>query len=473
MKEGTKREIFRRIPKVDDLLREKRFEKLLKAHSRKRIVEAIRSVLAELRERIARLEEDGIPMEWFGVDRIFSQVADELSRRNAYHFRRVINATGVVIHTNLGRSLLPESVLEHMVEVAKSYSNLEYDVAAGRRGIRYVHVQRLLCDLTGAEDALVVNNNAGAVLLALNSLAFGKEVVVSRGELVEIGGSFRIPDVMAWSGAILKEVGTTNKTHLFDYERAINEETGLLLKVHTSNFRLIGFVEQVPGGAISELAHRRGLPAMEDLGSGNFIDFGRYGLPSEPTVHQALKDGMDVVTFSGDKLLGGPQAGIILGKTEYVRPIQKNPLNRALRIDKLTLAGLEATLKFFEDPQEAVTKIPALSMIVQSPETLRRKAGALRRRLVKGVGEGFDFRVVASSSRVGGGALPEETLPTYCVAVTSEKISETELETHLRKADPPVIARLEEGEVLLDVRTLLDQDVKDLVRIFSEIAHEA
>lgn len=470
MRENSKKELFRKIPKVDELLKGERFGKLLENYSRGHLVSAIRVALSSLREKIKELDPSAVSMEWFTPEAIYFQVEEELSRREEYHFRRVINATGVVIHTNLGRSLLAPVVMEHLARVAGSYSNLEYDLDAGGRGIRYVHVQRLLCELTGAEDALVVNNNAGAVLIALNSLASGKEVVVSRGELVEIGGSFRIPDVMAWSGAILKEVGTTNKTHPYDYEQAIGEQTGLLLKVHTSNFRLVGFVEQVPGQEVASIAHKNDLPAMEDLGSGNFIDFRTLGLPSEPTVQQALKDGMDVVTFSGDKLLGGPQAGVILGKKKYIEPIQKNPLNRALRIDKLTLAGLEATLKLYEDPMEAVSRIPTLQMITQSPETLKRKAVSLRRRLMNGVREGFSFQVVLSTSRVGGGALPEEALPTYCVAVTPLQMSETALEERLRGSDPPVIVRVEEERVLLDVRTLLEGDAKDLVRIFSDIS---
>jgi len=298
MREDSKKELFRKIPKVDELLKGERFGKLLENYSRGHLVSAIRVALSSLRERIKVLDPSAVSMEWFTPEAIYFQVEEELSRREEYHFRRVINATGVVIHTNLGRSLLAPVVMEHLARVAGSYSNLEYDLNEGRRGIRYVHVRRLLCDLTGAEDALVVNNNAGAVLIALNSLASGKEVIVSRGELVEIGGSFRIPDVMAWSGAILKEVGTTNKTHPYDYERAVGEQTGLLLKVHTSNFRLVGFVEQVPGQEVASIAHKNDLPAMEDLGSGNFIDFRSLGLPSEPTVQQALKDGMDVVTFS-------------------------------------------------------------------------------------------------------------------------------------------------------------------------------
>ncbi len=473
MTSHLKKDLFRRIPKVDELLKEPSYRRLSRAYSRVHLVRAIREVLDGLREKINTLDPPNILAEWFTAEAIREEVETALKRQAAFHFRRVINATGVVIHTNLGRSLLAQEAIDHIIRVSKSYSNLEYDLDEGRRGIRYSHVQRLLCDLTGAEDALVVNNNAGAVLIALNSLAAGREVVVSRGEMVEIGGSFRIPDVMSWSGAILREIGTTNKTHLSDYERAIGEQTGLLLKVHTSNFRIVGFVEQVPGREIADLAHRSGLPAMEDLGSGNLIDFKTLNLPPEPTVQEALKQGMDVVTFSGDKLLGGPQAGIILGKKKFIGAIQRNPLNRALRIDKLTLAGLEATLKLYEDPRQAISRLPTLRMIAQSPDTLRRRAALLRRRLVRAGIQGFDFTVQSSSSQVGGGALPGIDMPTTCVAVTPRLMSETRLEKRLREASPPVIGRLEEGRVLLDLRTLLDEDFRDIVRIFTEIANEA
>ena len=472
MKGNSKQALFRRIPKVDELLKEPAFRILQARYSRSRLLTAIQEVLKNLRERLHTLEPSEVSLEWFAPVALHAEVEKSLARRVAFHFRRVINATGVVIHTNLGRSLLSEEAVEHVVRVSTGYSNLEYDLGEGHRGIRYSHVRRLLCEITGAEEALVVNNNAGAVLIALNSLAAGRAVIVSRGELVEIGGSFRIPDVMSWSGAILKEVGTTNKTHLYDYERAMNGETGLLLKVHTSNFRLVGFVEQVPGGEIADLAHRSGLPAMEDLGSGNLIDFGRLGLPREPTVQEALKQGMDVVTFSGDKLLGGPQAGIILGRKKYIEPIQKNPLNRALRIDKMTLAALEATLKLYEDPQLALEKIPTLRMISQPPPALRRKAQTLKRRLIRAGIPGFQFEVIPSTSRVGGGALPEADFPTSCVAVTHQNITETQLEQRLREASPPIVARLEEKRLLLDVRTLLSGDMGEIVRIFKEVSHE-
>jgi L-seryl-tRNA(Ser) seleniumtransferase len=464
-------ERFRRIPKVDELLKHPGLQKTGERYSRHIIVRAIRGVLEEIRIIIREEKTPADSEALFNPEVIIDKVKTSLIRDETYHFRHVINATGVVIHTNLGRSLLCEEALKHILDVARHYSNLEYNIQEGKRGIRYAHVEDLLCDLTGAEAALVVNNNAGAVLIALNSLAAQKEVIVSRGELIEIGGAFRIPDVMGWSGATLKEVGTTNKTHLYDYKNAIHEGTGLLMKVHTSNFRLIGFVEQVPEKELIELAHASGLPVMADLGSGNLMDFSQFNLPEEPTVQAVLKKGMDVVTFSGDKLLGGPQAGIILGKRDYIKKIQQNPLNRALRIDKLTLAALEATLKFYEDPFLAATRIPTLKMMTQRPEQLKRKAVILRRRLARSI-PAFQFKVVSSFSKAGGGALPEEGLPTYCVMIFSETMSTTQLEKALRRADPPVIARIEKDRIFLDVRTLLKEDAGNLETILLKIAHE-
>ena len=463
---------FRKIPKVDDLLNHPGLRKTEGRYPHHAVVKAIRGVLEEIRREIGKERAAPALDALLNTEAIVDKVKASLRQGATYRFKRVINATGIVIHTNLGRSLLCEEALKRILEVSKHYSNLEYNIGEGKRGIRYAHVEDLLCELTGAEAALVVNNNAGAVLITLNSLAAQKEVLVSRGELIEIGGAFRIPDVMGWSGTILKEVGTTNKTHLYDYERAISDQTGLLMKVHTSNFRLVGFVEQVPGKEIAGLAHASGIPAIVDLGSGNLLDFSRFKLPVEPTVQAVLKEGMDVVTFSGDKLLGGPQAGIILGKREYIRKIQQNPLNRALRIDKFTLAALEATLKFYEDPYLAATVIPTLKMITQTPEQLKRKAVNLRRRLARLVLGRFHFKIVASFSKAGGGALPEEGLPTYCVAVFSDTMSTTRLEKFLRKADPPVIARIEDDRVLLDVRTLLEGDAGDLVTALLKIAHE-
>ncbi len=347
-----------------------------------------------------------------------------------------------------------------MYQVAVGYSNLEYDLDAGRRGSRYSHVEEILCELTGAEAALVVNNNAAAVLITLETMAKGREVIVSRGELVEIGGSFRIPDVMARSGAILREVGATNRTHLKDYANAISDDTALLMKVHQSNFQIVGFTKSVSIEELAELGKKHGLPVYEDLGSGNLTEFSRYGLFHEPTVQESLKSGADLVSFSGDKLLGGPQAGIILGKKELVDPIKKNPINRAVRIDKLTLAALEHLLRIYRDPESAVKVIPTLKMITTPYSELKRKASRLLKRLkAKGL-ECLDFGTIDTVSRVGGGALPLQDLKSRAVTVAPKikDISAARLEEWLRNYSVPVIVRLEEGLVLMDVRTLFPRD---------------
>ncbi len=386
--------------------------------------------------------------------------------------RPLINATGVVVHTNLGRSLLPQEALEEINVIASRYSNLEFDLHRGERGSRYVHVEDILCELTHAEEALVVNNNAAAVLLTLNTLALGKEVIVSRGELVEIGGSFRIPDVMARSGAILREVGATNRTHLRDYEAAINENTALLMKVHKSNFAIVGFTKEVSGAELVSLGKKYGLPVVEDLGSGCFVDFSRYGLIKEPTVQEVLAAGLDVVTFSGDKLLGGPQAGLILGKSEYIRQIKKNPMNRAVRIDKLTLAALEATLRLYRDLEEAVRRIPTLALITMPAEAVKKKAQRLLRRLRQAKIARLKARLVKTISRIGGGALPLACPASYAVALKVDGWSAATLERHLRAASPPIIGRIEDEEVFLDLRTVLPEEIPVLVQVLSEMLGE-
>jgi L-seryl-tRNA(Ser) seleniumtransferase len=368
--------------------------------------------------------------------------------------RRVVNATGVVIHTNLGRSLLAPEAVENLAVVAGRYSNLEYDLAAGRRGSRYMAVRDLLCDITGAEDAMVVNNNAGAVLISLETIARDRNVIVSRGDLVEIGGSFRIPDVMAKSGAILREVGTTNRTHLRDYEGAIDPGTALLLKVHWSNYSIVGFTAQVPLRELVELGARRGIPVMEDLGSGTFIDFSRYGLLKEPTVQESVASGADVVTFSGDKLLGGPQAGIIVGRRPLVESIRKNPINRALRIDKLTLAALESTLRLYRDEARAVAAIPTLRMLTENETAVQPRAEELARRL-QAIGDSrLKVEIVRLSSKAGGGSLPLLDLPSRCLKVQVDGLTANQLELKLRRNDPPIIGRIEDGAFLMDARTL-------------------
>jgi len=383
------------------------------------------------------------------------------------HFRRVVNATGVVVHTNLGRSLLADAAIDAAAAACRRYSNLEFDLAAGERGSRYSHVVAILQKLTGAEAALVVNNNAAAVLIALETLAKGREAIVSRGQLVEIGGSFRIPEVMAKSGAILREVGATNRTHPRDYENAITEDTALLLKVHASNYRIIGFTKEVSLPELVAIGRAHDLPVMEDLGSGNLTDFAGIGLPGEPTVQQAVASGADIVTFSGDKVLGGPQAGILVGKAQYIEAIRKNPLNRAVRIDKMTLAALEATLRLYLDPATARKEIPTLAMITAAPEALAKKARRLAAILKKSLAGRYAVKALPGASRVGGGAFPEHDLPTTLVSMTplAGAPSPDALRERLLVTDPPLIGRIEGDAFLLDPRTLAGDELKLVARV--------
>jgi L-seryl-tRNA(Ser) seleniumtransferase len=378
------------------------------------------------------------------------------------HFRRVINATGVVVHTNLGRSLLAPQATAAAALACARYSNLEFDLTTGERGSRYSHVVDILRSLTGAEAALVVNNNAAAVLITLETLAKGREVVVSRGQLVEIGGSFRIPEVMAKSGAILREVGATNRTHARDYVNAITVDTAALLKVHTSNYKIIGFTKEVSLPELVAIGREHDLPVIEDLGSGNLTDFSNLGLPHEPTVQRAVADGADIVTFSGDKVLGGPQAGIIVGRAKYIEAIRKNPLNRAIRIDKMTLAALEATLRLYCEPETARRQIPTLAMITASPEALAKKARKLTTILKKSLADRYAVRIVPGASRVGGGAFPEHDLPTTLVALTPlpGALSPDALRQRLLTTDPPLVGRIEENAFCLDPRTLADDELR-------------
>ena len=368
----------------------------------------------------------------------------------------VINATGVVLHTNLGRSLLCEDALNNIRTIAQSYSNLELKIETGKRGIRYEAVDDLICELTGAQRAIVVNNNAGAVLLALNTIAKDKEVVVSRGELVEIGGSFRVPDVMTKSGCILKEVGTTNRTHLRDYADAVSDSTGLFLKVHASNYKIEGFTASVPLKDLVLLGKDKNIPVMEDLGSGTLIDFSKYGLPLEPTIADSVRSGSDVITFSGDKLLGGPQAGIIVGQKNAIDLIKKNPLTRALRIDKLTLAALESTLKLYRDEEIAIQKIPTLRMLTIPFDDICKKADVLFKKINKTIGSLADIELAHLNSRPGGGSFPELNLATLCITIQPKNISVSKLEMRMRLSTPSIIGRIEDNKYILDPRTIQD-----------------
>jgi L-seryl-tRNA(Ser) seleniumtransferase len=459
MEPEARQRYLRNLPAVDELLNRPPIQSLLKIHSRPLVVDSIRKVLGERRRTIleggeeeAAATADLTPGQWTEA------VEQEVAAAFRPSLRPVINATGVVLHTNLGRAPLSEEALRNLVEIAGGYSNLELNLESGERGSRYEHVEELLCRVSGAESGLVVNNNAGAVFLALNSLAEGKEVIVSRGQLVEIGGSFRIPDVMRKSGARLVEVGTTNRTHLRDYEQAITGETALLLKVHTSNFRILGFTAEVSLKDLAALGGARGLPVMEDLGSGCFIDLSPHGIEHEPTVQETIQAGADVVTFSGDKLLGGPQAGLILGKKQFIDRIKKNPLNRALRIDKLTLAALESTLKVYLDPAQVMKALPALAMLACPLQELEGRARRFERKLNKGTAGECRVTLREDSSQVGGGALPLQVLPTRVVAIRPLTLSAASLEERLRKSAPPVIARVKEEEVLLDLRTVAEEE---------------
>lgn len=418
---------------------------------------SIRDVLADLRDQI--LAGESPPAASLKLEQLVEVFLERIRKEQQPRFRRVINGTGVIIHTNLGRSILPESAMHKLHEAGSRYANLEFDLETGQRGSRYSLVEKLLCDLTGAEAGLVVNNNAAAVLIVLETLAKDREVIVSRGQLVEIGGSFRIPDVMARSGAHLVEVGATNRTHPRDYADAITEETSLLLKVHCSNFRIIGFTREVSLEELVRIGRERGIPVMEDLGSGCFVDLSSFGLDREPTVQDVVASGIDVVTFSGDKLLGGPQAGIILGKKEIIDRIKKNPLNRALRIDKFTLAALESILRLYLDERTVCEKIPTLAMIAQPADTVRKRARRLAGRIGRDLAKQCEVRVCETVSRVGGGAMPEQNLPSFALEIKPHTMSVSRLETFLRQLDIPVIGRIEDDRLLLDMRTVFDDDL--------------
>lgn len=452
------RNLFKLIPKVDELLEEERIKNILDTVPRKYVVDSIREEIELLRDDIKnnRLDEKDINER---NKHLIDLVIDRANNKNALHLKRVINGTGTVIHTNIGRSLINEEVMKNVIDIATNYSNLEYDLQKGERGSRYSHLKDILVEITGAEDAMVVNNNAAAVLLVLSTIANEREVIVSRGELIEIGGSFRIPDVMEQSGAILKAVGTTNKTHLRDFENAINENTAGLLKVHTSNYRILGFTSSVLAEELYTLKTKYNLPLIEDLGSGVLIDLSKFGLQYEPTVQDSIKSGVDIVTFSGDKLLGGPQAGIIVGKKEYIDAMKKNPLTRAFRVDKFTISALEATLKFYIEEKIAIEKIPTLNMLSISIEELNKKAIRLYNILMEKISDKkCRFEIVDSYSEVGGGSLPLEKIPTKCIMVTLNGLSITSFERSLREYRIPIITRVYKDNMYMDLRTVRESE---------------
>lgn len=454
----TEKNLFSLIPKVDEILENKEIIDLLDFIPRKTVLESIRGEIDNLRKLIKNQKIDEESINEYNKT-IHLKVVERAREDNRYKLRRVVNGTGVVIHTNLGRSLINKEVMENVTEIATNYSNLEYDLETGNRGSRYSHLEEIIADITGAEGAMVVNNNAAAVLLVLSSMAKDKEVIVSRGELIEIGGAFRIPDVMEQSGARLIEVGTTNKTHLRDFENAIGEETGALLKVHTSNYRIMGFTSNVDSAELYSLKEKYNIPLIEDLGSGVLIDLSKFDIEYEPTVQDSLEKGVDIVTFSGDKLLGGPQVGIIVGKKEYIEKMKKNPLTRAFRVDKFTISALEASFKYYLDPGIAEEKIPTLKMLGASLEEIKDKAIRLKDILDPIVKDrGISIDIEDDYSEVGGGSLPMEKLPSKCLVFSLEDLSIQDFENQLRRLEVPIISRLYKEKIHLDLRTIREEE---------------
>ena len=458
--------MLRKIPKVDELLtlaeETGRMAAMTDIIPPAAVRDAIRDELEALRGNILAGDLTELPEKKAILDAACTRAYGE--QRSS--LRRVVNGTGVVLHTNLGRSLLSWQAVSAVEEVARNYSTLEYDVDSGSRGSRHDHIDNLLASVTGAEAAMVVNNNAAAVLLILSAMGRGGEVITSRGELVEIGGSFRIPEIMTQCGCTLREVGTTNKTHLFDYEDAIGPETKALLRVHTSNYRIVGFSERPGLAELVELGRKHDLPVIEDLGSGSLVDLTAFGIHGEPTVQQSVKAGVDVISFSGDKLLGGPQAGLILGKRAYIEKLKRHPLARALRVDKMTIAALRETLYAYQDPAWAKCNIPVLRMLGASGEELRGRAEKLRLALE---GFGCAARVVETEGQVGGGSCPTQLLKSWAVAVDPGKLTADQLAEALRRPYPHIIGRISQGQYLLDVRTLTDDDFSAIARRLGEV----
>jgi L-seryl-tRNA(Ser) seleniumtransferase len=452
-----KRNLFAMLPSVDEVISDKRFEDFLESYPRTLILESIRESIEYNRQKILKLKDEEVESYKVNLDGIIENSLVNAKNKYSLSLKKVINATGTVLHTNLGRSLLSEEIKDELWTAASRYSNLEYNLGKGERGSRYVHLTNTIKRLTGAEDVLVVNNNAAAVLLVLSTMAKGGEAIVSRGELVEVGGSFRIPSIMALSGADLVEIGSTNKTHLNDYEDAITENTKVLMKVHTSNYRVLGFTDSIGVDELSDLGKKYRLPVIEDLGSGVFIDLSKFGMTYEPTVMDSLKNGADIVTFSGDKMLGGPQAGIIVGKKEYIEKMKKNQLTRALRVDKLTICSLEATLRMYLDEKKAIENVPTLKMLLYSYEELAERAEILYTK-IKSSNIDADVSMEDGLSQVGGGSMPLETMKSRVITISPKSISISELEKRLRLSDSHIIARVYDDKYVLDVRTIFDDE---------------
>lgn len=441
--------LFKLIPKVDEVIEKEEIKSLIELNSRKIVVDSIRELLDDLRQEIKSGIDEDILMK--KIRNINSLVEESILNKKKHHLVKLVNATGIVIHTNLGRSPLAKEAVDSLTSLASSYSNLEYDLDEGKRGSRYSHLDEIVRKITGAEASMVVNNNAAAVLLILSALCSGKEVITSRGELIEIGGAFRIPDVCKQSASSLIEVGTTNKTHLKDYEEAINEDTAAILKVHTSNYKIVGFTEGVDNKTLSSLKKDHDILIIEDLGSGVLVDFSKYGLSYEPTIQNSIQSGVDLVSFSGDKLLGGPQAGVIVGRKDLIDKIKTHPLTRALRVDKFTIAALEATLRLYLDENIAIERIPTLNMIIQKRDFIRKKAEKLASMIDN---NNLNVDIIDTLSEVGGGSMPGEKLESSALAINSDIYKDFEIERFLRGYEIPIITRIENEKVIIDLRTV-------------------
>lgn len=458
----SNKKYYQMIPKVDEILTDDRVLEIMKTMPRKIVIEAINEEINKIRALIQNDEDEKRIIN--SLNELIINIINNCMEKNKFNLRRVVNATGVIIHTNLGRSLLNSDVIDNIMQISTNYSNLEFDIQKGKRGSRYSHLEKIISQITGGEAALVVNNNAAAVLLVLSTVAKNKNVIVSRGELIEIGGSFRIPEVMEQSGAILKEVGTTNKTHFEDYKNAIDEETSCIMKVHTSNYKILGFTSDVPVSELKELKNDKIL-LIEDLGSGVLIDLSKYGISYEPTVSDSIKNGADIVTFSGDKLLGGPQAGIIVGKKELIDRMKKNPLTRALRVDKFTISALEATFRYYLDESTAISNVPTLSMIVKSidkiEEQVIRVMDVLKQKIRS---EEIIFDIVDDFSEIGGGSLPLEKLNTKCLSIELRKGNIVDFERNLRNYEIPIISRIFKNKILFDFRTIREDEESIVIK---------
>ena len=466
----NKTELFSKLPSVDEVMESEEIRYLLKEFPRKLVVEFAREAISNKRKEILKLN-DSSKEPYIDIKNIIEYTINKTKLEYSLSLKKVINATGTVIHTNLGRSLLSEDIKDEVWNLSSRYSNLEYNLEKGERGSRYSHIINIIKKLTNAEDVLIVNNNAAAVLLVLNTLSKDGEAIVSRGELVEVGGSFRIPSIMELSGSKLVEVGSTNKTHLFDYEDYINENTKVLMKVHTSNYKIMGFTESVSIEKLSKLGKKYNIPVVEDLGSGVLIDLSKYGLSYEPTVLDSIEKGIDIVTFSGDKLLGGPQAGIIVGKKKYIDKMKKNQLTRALRVDKLTISALEATLRMYLDEQKAINNIPTLKMLTYKIEELEQKAIKLFNK-ISSLNLDINIKIEDGLSQVGGGSMPTEVMKTKVISIVPNNISVSNLERKMRLSKSHIIGKIYDNKYILDIRTIFEDEFDIIVNEINNIVNK-